>query len=79
MEVYQSGQGEGEWGGNGTGNKKHKWQVKNRQGEVKNSIGNGEAEKLIDMTHGQELRGGILMGRGCRTKGNKVGEKMGQL
>ena len=26
----------------GTWNKKHTWQVQNRQGEVKNSIGNGE-------------------------------------
>ena len=26
--------------------KKHKWQVQNRQGEVKNSIGNGEAKNL---------------------------------
>ena len=29
--------------GKGTGNKKHNWLVQNRQGEVKNSIGNGEA------------------------------------
>ena len=27
-------------------------------GEVKNSIGNGEAKELICMTHGHELRGG---------------------
>ena len=48
-----------EWGGGrrkGTGNKKHKWQVQNRQGEVKNSIGNVEAKELICMTHGHELR-----------------------
>ena len=25
-------------GGTGTGNKKHKWQVQNREGEVKNSM-----------------------------------------
>ena len=31
--------------GKGTGNKKHKWWVQNRQGEVKNSIGNGEAKE----------------------------------
>ena len=39
---------EREWGGWGecTGNKRHKWQVQNRQGEVKNSIGNGEAKEL---------------------------------
>ena len=45
-------------GGKGTGNKKHKWQVQNRQGEGKKSIGNVEAKELICMTHGQELRGG---------------------
>ena len=32
--------------------------VQNRQGEVKNSIGNGEAKELICMTHGYELRWG---------------------
>ena len=30
-----------------TGNKKHKWQVQNRQKEVKNGIGNGEAKEFI--------------------------------
>ena len=30
--------------GKGTGNKKHNWEVPNRQGEVKNSTGNGEAK-----------------------------------
>ena len=43
-------------GGKGTENKKHKWQVENRQGEVKNSIGNGEAKELMCMTHEHELR-----------------------
>ena len=37
MEGYQQGGGNG---GKGTGNKKHKWKVQNRQREVKNSIGN---------------------------------------
>ena len=41
----------GEWnresGGKGTGNKKHKWKVQNRQGEVKNIMGNGEVKELI--------------------------------
>ena len=55
MDGYQWGR---ENGGKGTGNKKHKWQVQNRQGEVKNSIGNGEAKELICTTHGHELRGG---------------------
>ena len=38
------GRWSGENGGKGTGNKKHKWQVQNRQGEIKNSIENGEAK-----------------------------------
>ena len=42
---YRWGGGEGD-GEKGTGNKKHKWQVQNRQREVKNSIGNGEAKEL---------------------------------
>ena len=33
------------------------WQVQNRQGDVKNSIGNGEAKELICVTYGHELRG----------------------
>ena len=44
MEGYQQG---GDGGRIGTGNRKHKWQVENRQGEVKNSIGNVEAKELI--------------------------------
>ena len=41
----------------GTENKKHNWQAQNRQGEVKNSMGNGEAKELICTTHGHELGG----------------------
>ena len=52
-----AGRGRGESGGKGTGNKKHKWLVQNRQGECKNSIGNREAKELICMTCGHELRG----------------------
>ena len=52
MEGYQWGGGNG---GKGTGNKLHKWSVQNRQGEVKNSIENGEAKELICITHGHEL------------------------
>ena len=51
-----SGEREGEDWGKGTGNKKHKWEVQNSQGEVKNSIGNGEAKELIYTTQGHELR-----------------------
>ena len=56
-------------GRKGTGNKKHKWQVQNRQREVKNSRGNRKAKELICMTHGHELsRGGGNAG-GWRTAG----------
>ena len=42
MEVI-NGEGMGE---KGTGNKKHKWQIQNRQGEIKNSIGNVKPKNL---------------------------------
>ena len=73
MERYQ-------WeGGKDTGNKKHKWQVQNRQDEVKNSMRNGEAKELTYMTHGHELRCGNA-GRGwVQGRGNKGQKKMGQL
>ena len=38
-------------------------------GEVKNSIGNGEAKELICMTHGHELSGGMLEGWGVQGGG----------
>ena len=41
---------------------KHKWQVQNRQGEVKNSMGNGEAKEHM-YNHGHELRWGNDGGR----------------
>ena len=54
--------------------------MQNRQGEVKNSIGNGEAKELICMTHGHEIRGGNAGGRGSAgQKGVKGRGKMGQL
>ena len=56
IKGYQKRERE-ENGGKGTGNKKHKWQVQNRQGKVKNSMGNGKAKELICMTHGHELSG----------------------
>ena len=43
-----------------------------REGDIKNSIGNGEAKEHICMTHGHELRGdcqrewGVLGGGGQR-------------
>ena len=51
MEGYQQGWGEKN-GRKGTGNKKHNGQVQNIQGEVKNSIGNGETKEFICTTHG---------------------------
>ena len=56
MEGYNLGRGRSENEGKGTGNKKHKWQVQNRQVEVKYSMENGEAKQLICMTHGLDLR-----------------------
>ena len=67
MEITQrviSGEASGEKGGKGTGNNKHKWQEQNRQGSVKNSIGKGEAKELTHMTHGHEIKGGFLEGKG---------------
>ena len=70
-----SGEEEGESVGKGTGNKKHNQQAQNRQGEVKNSIGNVEAEELTCMTHGHELKWGNVGGRGCEgQRGGKGGK-----
>ena len=63
----------GEWKeerrGKGTGSKRHKWQVENRQGEGKNSIGNGEAKELVCTTHGHEPRGAMPVGGGAGQRG----------
>ena len=59
------GNGKRENGGKGAGFKKHNWQLKNRQENVKNSTGNGEVKKLICTTHGYELRVGAAGGKGC--------------
>ena len=75
MEGYQRGVGGEEWG-KGTGNKKHKLQVQNRQGKVKNSIRNEEAKELICMTHGHEVRWGNAGGKwGTGWKGIKGRKK----
>ena len=46
-------------------------------GDVKNSIGNGEAKELIFMTHGHELSGWFAKGNGGYHveggKGRKIG------
>ena len=44
-------------------------------GEVKNSIGNGEAKELVCMTHGHELSGGILERRSYSAEGDKGKKK----
>ena len=76
-----SGEEEGEDRGEGTRNKKHNWQVSNRQGEVKNSIGNGEAKELICTTNRLELSMGrdYWWERGCCTERDKGEKNMGQL
>ena len=77
MEGYQRGSGRGVNVGKGTGNKKHKWQVEDRQGEGKNSIGNGEAKELICTTHGHELRGWECQSEGWyKTEGIKGRKKL---
>ena len=49
-------------------------------GEVKNSMGNGEAKELTCRTHGHELRWGDVCGRGSAgQKGIKGRKRMGQL
>ena len=40
------------------------WWVENRQGDVKNSIGHGEAKELICITNEHELSGGKGIDRG---------------
>ena len=69
----------GEDGGKGAGIKKPNWQVQNRQGNVKNSIGNGEAKEIICMTNGHELSGRITRGNGGTGQRGSKGEKLGQL
>ena len=68
MEGFQRGS-ERETGGKGTENKQHKWQVENRQGDVKNSIGNVETKELICKTHGHELTGGMQVRGGMQGGG----------
>ena len=68
MEGYQRGR-EGENEGKGTGNKKHKLQVQDRQGEVKNRIGSGEAKEGRCTTHRHVLREGMLVGGRVQGRG----------
>ena len=76
MQDYQWGREEGkrEKVQKGTG-KKHKWQVKNIQGDVRNIIGNVEAKELICTFHVNELKGVNAGGRGVQGGGKYRGEK----
>ena len=64
------------WGrirGKGTGNKKHSKEAQDKQREVKNSMGNGEAKEFIYTTHGHEIRGGRELWRvGCGTGRRRI-------
>ena len=64
MEGYQWGAGRGRVGEKVQGISSINGRYKIDRGEVKNSIGNGEAEELICMTHGHEVSGGNAGGRG---------------
>ena len=75
MEGYQWGEDEERMGVKVQGIRS----INGRQGEVKNSIGNGEAKELIYTTHGHELRAVIAGGKyGTRWRGIKE-EKLGRL
>ena len=77
MEDYQWGRERGEWGEKVQGIRSIIGRYKIDKGEVKNSIGNGEAKELICTTYGHELRGGNTgrkRGKGWRgIKGRKNG------
>ena len=71
MEGYQWVGGKGRVGEKVQGIRSTICRYKNRQGKVKNSIGNGGAKELIRMTRGHELRWGNDGGSGYRAEGNK--------
>ena len=64
-----------ERGGKVTENKKHKWWVEDRQRDIKNNRGNGEAKELIYMSHRHELRQGMLEGWEVQGGGGIKGEE----
>ena len=78
MEGYQWGGGEGRMGEKVQGIRSING-LQNRQGEVKNSMGNEEARELICMTHGHELRWGECWRVGdVGQRGIKGRKKFGQ-
>ena len=70
------GRGWGRMRGKVQGLRSTNWQVLNRQGDVKNSIRNGEATERMCMTHGHELRGGLLDGGRMQGRGAQRGDKI---
>ena len=62
LEGQQLGGGRGLTGAKVQGLRSTEWQVQNRQGDVKNSIGNGVARECICMNHAHELRRGAIAG-----------------
>ena len=66
MEGYQQGSGTGRDGEKVQRISRINGRQKNRQGVVKNSVGNEEAKELICMTHGHGLRWENDGGRGAQ-------------
>ena len=54
LEGWQLGWGSGRMGGKVQGLRSKNWSEKNRQEDVKNSMGHGVTKELIRMTHGHE-------------------------
>ena len=74
MEEYQL-EGEGDQcRGNVHGLRSTNWYIQNRQGDVKNSIGNGITKEIICITHGHELREEFLEGMGVPGGGGQKGK-----
>ena len=72
MEGYQWGGGKGRIAEKVQGIRSINDRYEIDRGEVKNSMGNGEAKELTCTTHVHELRGcGMWVGEGCRMEGDK--------
>ena len=71
LEGYQLGGGRWKMGEKVQGLRSTNWQVQNRQGDVNNSTGNGEAKELTCMTHRHELRGGLPESMGVQGGGGQ--------
>ena len=78
-EAYQLGGKQRRMSEKVQGLKSINWYVQNRQQEVRNGKGNEQAKEFICMTHGHELKGGIVGGeRRVLGRGGQRG-KLGQL